>query len=321
MAFPKMDFDGPKQALTKEITRQKQLNSYDAVTMDKRVQGELKRLVDSSLAIVAQVFKVFDENQKVAKKTMDEMEALIKKKGKKLSPSDVKIIETGVRTLERCAETMSDTSQDAMSALIEWRGGWPATYKELFSDPKMIDPFIARRKASIDENTVKEAGRKRVTEYVVRAKDLQKQAQQTLTRGGALAHDEANEVLSFKKDVTDLSKKLNDSVQKLANSFKPVLDLNPKQKLTPQNQKMYDEIIKSAQLKTKEVRGTLKTLTIKVSAFKKTASTFQDAAKKQAASAYADAAKLLKKGEDDEKKVAANEAKAIKHLTAIKKLK
>lgn len=321
MAFPKIDFDGPVKALTQEIDRAKQRGTYDAAAADRRVQAELDRLVTSSVAIVEQVFQVIDKQSDVAKKTMDEMEALIKKRGKKLTDFEVGVIETGVRTLERCAQTMSDTSRDSMKALLEWRGEWPNTFRKLVSDPRLVDPFIARRKKTIDDGQLKEARRTRVNEYVKRGKDLKKLAQQTATRGAALAQDEGSEIVTFRTDVQAYAKQLTDYVKTVNNSFGPILGLNAKQKLNPADQKMYTDMLAKAQLKTKEARGTLKTFTVKVATFKKSAVQFSDGNRKTAEKEYVVAAKALKQAEGNEKKIADVESKAIKHLTAIKKLK
>jgi hypothetical protein len=100
-----------------------------------------------------------------------------------------------------------------------------------------------------------------------------------------------------------------------------VLRLNPKQKLSAADQKMYADAVKQAQFKTKEARGQLKSFGIKVAAFKKSAAQFGDANRKAAEKAYSEAAKALKQSEADGKKIAQVETKAIKHLDAITKLK
>jgi len=321
VAYPKQEFGSARDALDKEIARAKQLNSYDARAFDGRVLTDLDRLVTSSLAIVDDYHKKVDENHSVAKKTMDEMEAMVKKLGKKLSASDIKVIDTMQRTLERSSQTIGDTSSAMFTALGEFRGGWPEKWRPLVSNPKLIDPFIARRSKSIDEGKQKDTLKKRAEEYVKRGKDLQKAAAQLQSRGTALAGNEAKEIADFTSEVKKAKEAFDTLAQLSRNSLQQVAGLNVNPKLDATNLKMNTQRLLNGRSEAKNARGTLKTLSIKLATFKKLAGGFDDANRKLAEKAYAATGKVLKEVETAEKKLADDEKKAVKVFDVVKKLK
>jgi hypothetical protein len=321
MAYSKIDFVGAREALEKEIARAKQLDSYDARAFDGRVLKDLDRLVTSSLAIVDDYHKKVDDNHAVAKKTMDEMEALVKKRGKSLSDADVKVIETMQRTLERSATTIGETSGEVFKALADFRGGWPEKWRPLASNPQLIDPYVARRAKSIDEGKKRDTLKKRVEEYTKRGTDLQKVAKQMKSRGAALAGNEAAEITDFGKAVKAATDNFDVLAQRSRNSLEQVAKLNIKAKLDASNLKMNEQRLLNGRAEAKNARGTLKTASVKLATFKKMAANFDAANRKEAEKAYGVASKLVKAAESAEKKLSETEKKAVKIFETVKKLK
>lgn len=321
MAYSKIDFVGAREALEKEIARAKQLDAYDARAFDGRVLKDLDRLVTSSLAIVDDYHKKVDENHGVAKKTMDELEALIKKRGKSLSDPDMKVIETMQRTLERSASTINETSGEMFKALADFRGGWPEKWRPLTSNPQLVDPLVAKRAKSIDEGKKRDSLKKRVDEYTKRGTDLLKVAQQMKSRGAALAGNEGKEIAEFGKAVKAAKDNFDVLAQRSRNSLEQVAKLNIKAKLDATNLKMNEQRLLNGRAEAKNARGTLKTASVKLATFKKMAASFDAANRKEAEKAYGVASKLVKEAESAEKKLADTEKKAVKVFETVKKLK
>lgn len=318
-----VDFDAGKEKLKKEKEKQERARSFDAVGFDPTVLKELKTLVSAAVSLEEQLHAKIAQNHMSAKAAMDKMEKLVKSKGKKLTPVDLKEIDNLLKFIEDARKDADQESEDAKPALLQWRADWRGAWGELLSDPKKAASYIAERKKMLDRAPADLAMRKRIAEYVTRAKDIQKLAKQTTSKGAELAGNEKNEITDFLTEV----KKLAEQCTK-ASTQGPVKQLelwikNTKHKTRPDDKTLatYEEMFRTCEDLAKPTRGALKTLDIKLTTFKKTAARFDSANRKLAEKAYADASKLKKTAYENVKKISTAQDKAAKMQAGFKKLK
>ena len=320
MALQKVDMTSEQQRLAKLIQRAKDLNSYDARAFDGQVTAALRPLIEAGDKIHKDYYKLVDDNIKVAKKAMDDLEKLAKK-GKKASDSDLKVMETLVRTLERCSGLVEERDKEMFAAVSEFRGGWDAKWAPLFSDPKLVEPFKKVRGDGIEVGKQKTALRNRMLEYVERGKALVKAVQAQADRGASMSGQGQKEIDALKTAVTRFERDLKDTTEDLPIKLNKILKLDAKTKLNAAMSRAYNGMLSEVQSQSKVVRGVLKTFDIQLTTFKKNAAHFDKESQKKAQAAYDAAKKLLKKYADAEKKYAPLEPKAVKHMAGINKLK
>jgi hypothetical protein len=322
MAYKLVDFDAGKSKLEDEKEKQEATRSFDAVGFDPAVLRDLKALVTAAIKIEEELHTKITESHGTAKRLMGQMETLVKK-GKKLTNADVQVINGMVDTIKECSEEADEASTDAKPALLQWRGDWRGSWIPLLSDAKKADALASQRKRVLDWAPADLAMRKRMNEYATRAKDVQKAANQFVSKGLSLAGNEQDEVRQFTADV----KKYADECAKAAKSGAVaqielwIKNTSVKKKPDPAMLKTYDQMFATCEQLAKPTRGALKTLEIKLATFKKTAGQFDSANRKLAEKAYAVAAKQVKTAQADVKKISNAQSKGAKVLAGLKKLK
>lgn len=320
MAYQTVDFGSRQRALQQQYDQADRLNALDP-GFDATVMRELNTLVNASMDIINDYFGQLETNHRVAKQTIGELEELVKR-GTKLQPGDLKVIETMERTIQRCDQTMTRVNNEGAIAVNEFRQSWESHWRPLLSDPKKVEPAMAKRQKWIDDLQQKNGLTQRVHQYVKRAAELKKTAEQLATKGAAAQGQEAAEIARFTSDVQAGVNSLKGAIANCQSGLTMFSTLNPKQKKSAPELKLLQDGMKKAQGKSKEVRGSLKTLDMRIAGFKKLAGQFGDAThRKSAAKALGDAVKAYKEQESAAKKLEANEAKVIKLIETIAKLK
>lgn len=323
MGYKVVEFDKVRIRLETEIEQQKNLNQYDARSYDPEVLSNLNVLVKDAVAVENDVHNKINSKHQTAKKVMDEMETLVKKQGKKLTKDDLARIGTMVHTIEQCSREADKSSTEAVPALLQWRASWPTQWTPLVSDPKRIDRFAAQRKSALDWAPSDLALRRRMGEYVKRAKDIEKLAKQTESKGASLLGQEQAEITKFQQDAKKCATECTRAHTSASTQLTQFLNANKATKKRPDaaTLKDYDELLVTVEKLAKTSRGAVKTFEIKLTTFKKTAGQFDSAHRKLAEKAYNDAAKDLKTATTNAKALAADQAKGAKLLAALKKLK
>ncbi len=105
--------------------------------------------------------------------------------------------------MPKLAKEIADDGSALVDALIEYRGGWPATVKETLSEKAqgLVQPFVDTRMKGINERDKTAVGyRERCKEYVTRATEFAKLAAQLRKKGDV-------DVAAFKEDISLKSRK------------------------------------------------------------------------------------------------------------------
>jgi hypothetical protein len=323
MAYAFVDFNTNAANLKKDIDAAKAKNQYAGkeAAWDQTVLKAVGGQVDAALKITDDYARKVAEHHQACKKALDEMEALIKKKGKALTDADRKVIATSGRFIVTAEEQVRTINADMFSALSEFRGGWPDTFRALLSKPALIEPFKAARLKSIDDGKKDDTLKKRLAEYVVRSTELLRLAAQAGAAGSTLAGQSAAAAAGLLKEIKALQGQFDTYAQKASNSLQQIADLPPKQKIDPKLVAMNQSRLVNGQAEAKNARGQQKTLDLKLEVFRKLAAKLDGAEKKTAAAALDAAAALAKAVAKSEKDLAALEAKAVKTWAAVSKLK
>jgi hypothetical protein len=323
MAYTFVDFNRTHANLTRDIAEAKTKGQYAGRerAWDQTVLKALSERVQASIAVTDDYKKKVQEHHTACKDTLDKMEALIKKKGKNLAEADTKVLQTSGRFIATAEEQIRTINADMFTSLSEYRAGWPDDFRNLLSNPALVEPLKAARAKTIDDGKHVDALKKRLAEYLVRAQDLLKVATQNTTKGSTLAGDAAGAIRGFKTDTEALKMQFDIYANKASNSLKQIADLPPKQKIDPKLVAMNQSRLTNGQAEAKNARGQQKTLDLKIETFKKLSAKLDGADKKAAAAQTAAAAALAKGVDTAEKALAKLEASAVKVWTAIGKLK
>lgn len=323
MAYAFVDFNRPLANLQKDIGDAKTQGAYAGKerSWDQTVLKTLADLVKTSVAITDDYKKKVEDHHKACKNMLDQMEALIKKKGKSLGADDMKVLQTSTRFVANADEAIVATSGDMFTALSEYRGAWPDHYSRLLANGALIEPLKAARQKTIDDGKVVDTQKKRIGEYVKRAQDLLKLAQQAVSKTSTIAGGATDAIAQFKAETEALKSQFDVFNQKATNSLQQIADLPPKQKIDPKLLSMNQSRMTNGQAEAKNARGQQKTLALKVDTFKKLAAKLEGNDKKAAAAQLATAAALQKAVDTAEKALAKLEASAVKVWAAVSKLK
>jgi hypothetical protein len=329
MPIALIDFDKIANDFAVSIAEAKRRGSYNgggiasAAKFDAAVMKALSDRVHAALKVTGDYYEKVKKHHAASKKAIDDMTALIKKKGKTLAESDIKVLETSARLCATLATQINDTSMDIMPGLIQYRGGWPATYRDLLSPAKQgdLNALQKLRNQDIDTGKTVDALKKRLEEYAVRAPELVKVAKQAAGKESVLAGTEKKARETFTADVTKLKDDYDTFAHKARNSLSQLAALNPKQKLDAGGLKNNDSRLANGKAEAKNARGVHKTLALKVDTYKKLAAKIEGQEKQAAATALAAAAKELATVAKDVPTLTALEVKAEKTVEAIKKLK
>jgi hypothetical protein len=325
-----IEFDKAAAEFDVKIKEAKQRGTYNGVGVasaakfDAAILKALSDRVHECLKISREYQAKAKEHYEAGKRAIDEMSALIKSKGKKLTDGDIKVLQSSARLCETLAQQVKEASADAFPALAQYRLGWPEKWRPLLSPGKQneVEALKKLRGEDMDIGKTIDTLKKRLEEYAARAPAMLKVAQQTVSKGSIVAGDEATALVAFNKDVARLKSDYYDKFQTRArSSLKQLTELNPKQKLEPNVLKFQESLLLNGKAEAKNARGVHKTLSITVDAYKKLAAKLDGPAKKAAATALATAAKELAAMAKDVASITALEPKAEKTLAAVKKLK
>ena len=322
MAYHFVDFGANAANLKKDIDAAKAKNAYAGKesAWDQTVLKALGLQVTASVKITDDYARKVAEHHQASKNALDQMEALIKKKGKALADADRKVLETSGRFIATAEEQIRTVNADMFAALSEYRGGWPDDFRALLSKPALIEPFKAARAKTIDDGKNVDALKKRMAEYVVRARELLKLSA-AAGAGSPLAGGAGAAIAELAKEAKALKDQFDVFANKASNSLQQIADLPPKQKVDPKLVAMNQSRLNNGQAEAKNARGQQKTLDLKIEVFKKLAGKLDGAEKKAAAVGVDAAAALAKAVAKSEKDLATLEAKAVKTWAAVSKLK
>lgn len=107
-------------------------------TFDQAVLKTLAGLVKSCLGPTQDFAKLAGDRHKACEGVLEQMEAILKKNGKAVDVSDMKVLETTARSVKNHSVTLGEISGDMFKALTQFSGGWPATYRPLLSTPAAL---------------------------------------------------------------------------------------------------------------------------------------------------------------------------------------
>jgi hypothetical protein len=307
--------------LADQIQKQKDLQSYDAPGFDPTVLRELKSRVDAAVKMEQELATKIKDSHAAAKRDIDLLTALIKKKGKELSQAELAGVDRMVANIAKASAAADKEAVDAKNPLLPWRAAWETEWRKLLSDPKKLDPYLAQRKPLLDAAPGLTAMRDRMKEYVKRSQDMQKAAKQLVTKVNQSAGGEAKEIADFVKQTGEYTKMCSEASTKgtgllLATWLKAG---GKTKKPTPDDIDGAEDMLARTEVFAKSIRGALKSYEIKMAAFKKSAARFNGQNKKNAATAYGTAAKGLKSAQAGAKTLASNQAKAAKIVADWKK--
>ena len=325
MPYQFVDFLGPQANHANLIDVAKNKGEYDGneAKFDQAVLKDLADAVQRSVSICEQYATKVTEHHAAAKKAIDEMQALIKKKGSKLSDSDINVLETSAKFCNTAKSQLVTDSGEMFTALSEYRGGWPVEYRKVLSAAKqnLVEPFIKMRAKTIDDGKKVDTLKKRVEEYADRAADLVKLAKQSASKTSVVEGQEAKEIQEFSTAVEKLKLEFETLAQKSRNSLQQVADLDSKTKLDKTMLTMNESRLLNGQTEGKNSRGAVKSLGIKIETFKKLSAKFDGESKTLAKAALKTAETYQKTIDKDSSTLDKLETKATKNLAAIKKLK
>jgi hypothetical protein len=321
MAYNVVDFNKAKADLKADRDQQARFRDFDPKEFDRTAIASLRKLVNEAVRIEEDVHKRINDEYGRAKRLMDQLEGLVKKKGKKLDGGDANLIDVMTRTIEEATAKANQASTDARNSIEQWRNvgaGWP----ELFSDPKLFEKEMAPREKTLKFGPADESLRKRMGEYVTRAKNYQKLAHQTATRGAAQQEAEDVVIKQFTDDAKDGLKNIKANALKVTNDIDTFVTKpmdRAKNATTAADVKTWEQALAAAEQKAKGVRGELKSFEILLATFKKRAGMFDATNRKDAEKAYTDAVKLVKEAQTKAKDLAALQTKAAKAVAQAKK--
>jgi hypothetical protein len=321
-----IDFQTPLAQIAGLIKNAKRSGNYDEdpSSYDKSLAKLYDGLFNQCIQANQEQNKRVQQSHDVCKKIVDEMEVLIKKKGKALSESDLKVLATSVRNVAHYNSDLEKKAKELYDRLAHYRENIASKYAELMSDPDVGKSFQnkyneARRK-SIDDNKAMTAVKERLDQYVTRSADMLKLAQTVAkvnaTSGPRDAAADNNAIQTFSNEIDTL--KFDDEAQKAKNTFTKLVVEAKSPKL---GLKDCESLFNSAATYAKNARGLIKTLTIKIEAFSKLASKMEGEAKKAAAVALKTANTKLKDWESQEKSLAKLDKSAEEAMKTIRKRK
>lgn len=321
MAYKLVDFDTAKADLTADRKQQARFRDFDPKEFDRTVIASLRKLVKEAVRIEEDVHKRIGDEYGRAKRLMDQMETLVKKKGKKLDAGDAHLIDVMTKTIEDATTEANQASTDARNSILQWRNvgpGWP----ELFSDSKLFDVEIAPRAKTLKYGPADEVLRKRMGEYVKRAKNYQKLARQTATKGAAQQEAEDVVIKQFTVDATAGLNKVKSGALRVTGEIDTFVTKQmaaKKNNVKADDVKLWEQALATAEQKAKGVRGELKSFEILLATFKKRAGMFDAMNRKDAERAYVAAAKQLKEAQTKAKELASLQSKTAKVVAQAKK--
>ena len=323
MAYEVVDFDAARKKHEDEAKKaekakagdeqdeaESEEDADDGGDADQEVLEDLEELVQNAMGIENDVHDRISTSFKKAGKLIDEIESLVRKKGKKLTEADLQVVEAKKGEIESAAEEANDADEDSGPALAQWRADFVKGWRALLSDPKLLNSVIAPRAKALKNVATDQQSVKRIGEYVTRAAQIQKLAIQTVRKGDAdLAADQGGQIKEFTAEVLKYTKAISDqsvaSTKLITTKVISPIELAKKKKLRPdmKSLQLWQKVLVDAEAKAKPIRGQLKTFETLMVTFKKTATMFDSANRKTAQAAYANAAKQFK--------VAATKAKAL----------
>jgi hypothetical protein len=264
------------------------------------------------------------ERRNRCKGLIEGIEARLKNKNR--GDADYDWIAKQPAEIARLAKEIADDGGALVDALIEYRGGWPATAKETLSEKAqdLVQPFKDTRQKGINERDKTAVGyRERCKEYVTRATEFAKLAAQLQKKGDV-------NVGEFREDVAEIKKKMKDggdAILKLIDQKKGTVTTviafgarDPKKDpVKPDELKVADGLVLHYAAAAKEARGSVKTLKVLLNGLETRGNAAGPGWKEEALKAVKNAKDEFKKAEEASETITENEAKLKKILEKLKK--
>jgi len=252
------------EGLLAKITTAKKANAYEGQRgkWDQAVVLTLKQYCTLAEEYRKAHADYVMERRNKCKGIVDGMETQLKKKD--LIAGEYTWLEKQPAVLAQLAKESNDDSKELVTALIEYRGGWPAKARDCLSDAGqgLMQPFQATREKGINqEDKIVIGYRKRCDEYVTRSQEFAKQAVQRQKKGEVNVDEFNNDTADIKRKMVAGNEKITgdrDKKHRLITSFE---EWAKKKTWTEQEKKDATTYLPQIEAIAKEARGTVKTLT------------------------------------------------------------
>ena len=247
-------------------------------------------------------------------------------KNKNRSDADYDWIARQPAEIAKLAKEIADDGGALVDALIEYRGGWPATVKETLSEKAqdLVQPFVDTRMKGINERDKTAVGyRERCKEYVTRATEFAKLAAQLRKKGDVDVADFKEDIAEIKKKMTDGGNAILELIHKRESQFKTVTAFGSRDRKTnplkPDELKVAEGMVSHYAAAAKEARGSLKTLKVLLNGLETRGNAAGPGWKDEALKAVKNAKDEFKKAETAAKTLTDNEENLKKILEKLKK--
>ena len=314
MSYTVVPIETKLQALRGQVENAKSTGAYDG---HEQPWDELvAKLLTTECRVGEHNVKTnaeFIENQRnLAKLRMDSVEQLLKKN--ELSDLEHKMIEETPAHIRQCLSRINGDLQDLVTANLQYRGGWPALSRDLLSPARkgIVEPFVTARSQQIDGQAAVMAKKKRCEEYVERAVEFAKQAQQRKNRGKVDVDSFNVDVQKIKQSMVTGKAAISELHVKKARAIESVKALEKKKVWTPDDSKSAKSWLAEIAANAKNARGNLKTLTVAIEGLEKRGKAAGPGWKDLAAKAVDEAKKPYKEAFTASKNFEADEEKCKK---------
>lgn len=295
------------------------------VEIDDAVIDSLTDLVGQGVRIEEDAHRRVREAHQRAKRLVDEIERLVKKRGKKVDDADVAELEGKKGEIEEAEQEAKKALDESSTALVQFRKDFAKSWRPLLSHPMLVNPALRPRTRVAKYPAEDLQSHKRIGEYIKRAESIVKLGNTAAGRGMA---DSANQA----KEITDFTTSVKQYADKIAKAGLPVTKTLTTKVLTPietmrkkkvrpdlKTVQVWEKMLVEAEARAKPLRGELKSLETLMVTFKKSAALFESANRKTAQTAYTTAAKDFKAAATRAKELATAQAKGKKAVALARK--
>lgn len=301
-------------------------HATDSKKLDIKILTDLQNLVKTSLSHTDVFDKQASARHKSAKDLLDKMESIIKKAGKNINDDTLTALAKIQAELNDHNRFLKTMSAEMTLALVQFRGGWPESFKKLVANTGPVGAMQAWRAKSIDSGKQSMTLSNRVVEYAERGADLLKlavkmQSNASAASSGSRTQVDEAELKGIENECSSITSKFMEFHRKAFGALERISKLDTKAKPAPKLLNNYESILLSGRADAKNARGQLKTLDMKIEAFKKSFAKLDETSKKLVAATLKKLQEALKEMESEEKALNKIENSADKNFLKIIKLK
>jgi hypothetical protein len=309
MSYTHVDIQTHLDHIEAQIAAVKQKGQYAG--HEQHWDGEVVKIVHKDCAQAEYNVKinaeVIENQRRGAQGIMNDVERALKQKD--LSDGDYLLIEQAGAGVQKCIDRIAAETVDLTHANVQYRGNWQITAQEALSPhaQAIVDPYLENRKQQIDVSRDLANKKKRCEEYLVRAHEFAKQAQQRKNKGGV-------EVETFNQDCEQLKTKIEAAKAEIEaahtkkkNTIKTIKDLAATKVWPDAQKKLAPGWMNLIAADAKAARGKMKTLTVLLEGLEKRGKTAGSGWKelaaesvKKATTPYKEAVKSTKAFDEDE---------------------